>query len=248
MQRLGEVLGQGVGDVDAEAVHAAVGPEAEGLEEVVADFPVGPVQVRLFLGEDVHVPLAGRAVGLGDALPGGAAEDGFPVRRRELAVFALAVAEDVAVAGGGAARGGQGLLEPFVPVRGVVGDDVGDELDARGVQRGGHLVEVRQGAELGVHVAVVVDVVAAVGEGRGVERGEPDGVDPELLQVRDLGGDALDVAQAVTVGVGEAPRVDLVHRCLAPPVGVGGEVGTGQGCQRGGVGQGRFLRVWEGFW
>ena len=164
----------------------------------------------------------------------------------DLAVLALAVPEDVAVTGGGALRGREGLLEPFVPVRGVVRDDVGDQLDAGGVQRGGHLVEVLQGAELRVHVAVVVDVVAAVGERRGVERAEPDGVDPEFLQVRDLGGDALDVAQAVTVGIGEAARVDLVHGRLAPPVGVGGEVGIGQGCQRGGGGQGMILFLWLG--
>ena len=69
-QRFGEVLGQGVRHVHAEAVHAAVGPEAQGLEEVVADLAVGPVQVRLLLGEDVHVPLAGGAVRFGDAFPG----------------------------------------------------------------------------------------------------------------------------------------------------------------------------------
>ena len=240
-QRFGEVLGEGVRHVHAEAVHAAVGPEAQGLEEVVADLAVGPVQVRLLLGEDVHVPLAGGAVRFGDALPGGPAEHGVPVRRRELAVRALAVTEDVAVAGGGALGRGERLLEPFVPVGGVVGDDVRDQLDAGGVQGRGHLVEVRQRAQLGVHVAVVVHVVPAVGERRRVERAQPDGVDPQFLQVRDLGRDALDVAEAVAVGVGEAARVDLVDGGLAPPVGIGQAVGIGQGCQSGGGGQGMIL-------
>ena len=129
-QRFGEVLGQGVRHVYAEAVHAAVGPEAQGLEEVVADFAVGPVQVRLLLGEDVHVPLPGGAVRFGDAFPGGAAEDGFPVRGRNFAVLALAIPEDVALPGGGALRRGEGLLEPDVLVGRVVRDDVRDQLDA----------------------------------------------------------------------------------------------------------------------
>ncbi|MCY1238581.1 hypothetical protein D9M72_513260 [compost metagenome] len=221
---LGEVLGEGVCHVHAEAVHAAVGPEAQGLQEVVADFAVGPVQVRLLLGEDVHVPLARRAVRFGDALPGGTAEDGVPVRRRQLAVLAQAVTEDVAFAGGGAPRCGECFLEPFVPVRGVVGDDVRDELDAGLVQRGGHFGEVLQGAQLGVNVAVVVDVVTAVCERGGVERAEPHGVDPQFLQVGHFGGDAFDVAQAVTVRIREAARIDLVHGGLAPPVGIGCEV------------------------
>ena len=101
----------------------------------------------------------------------------------------------------------------------------------------------------GVDVAVVVDVVAAVGERRRVERARARRRrSPSSSRYGTFGGDALEVAEAVTVGVGEAARVDLVDRRLAPPVGVGGEVGTGQGCQRGGVGQRRFLRVWEGFW
>ena len=47
-----------------------------------------------------------------------------------------------------------------------------------GVQRGDHLVEVRERAQARVDVAVVVDVVAAVDQGRGVERAQPDRVDP----------------------------------------------------------------------
>jgi hypothetical protein len=67
----------------------------------------------------------------------------------------------------------------------VVRHDVDDDLDLPGVQPGGQLVEVGQRAEPRVHVAVVVDVIAAVGQGRGVERAEPDRVDAQCGQVRD---------------------------------------------------------------
>ena len=96
----------------------------------------------------------------------------------------------------------------------------------RAVQRGDHLVEVGQRAEPRVDVAVVGDVVPAVGERGGVERAEPDRVDAERGEVRHPGGDAAQVADAVAVGVGEAARVDLVDDGLAPPRRVG-VVGAG---------------------
>ena len=46
----------------------------------------------------------------------------------------------------------------------MVGDDVDHHLDVRRMQRGHHLVELVQGADLRVDVPVVVDVVAAVGQ------------------------------------------------------------------------------------
>ena len=61
-------VNQAVGDVDPEAVDAAVEPEAQRLLEVGLDVAVGPVDVRLLRGEKVQIPLAGAAVGLDDAL------------------------------------------------------------------------------------------------------------------------------------------------------------------------------------
>ncbi len=72
-------------------------------------------------------------------------------------------------------------------------------------------------AERRVDPAVVLDVVAAVGERRGVPRREPERVDAERLEVGQAGAHAGEVADAVTVRVGEAPRVDLVDDGAAPP-------------------------------
>ena len=65
--------------------------------------------------------------------------------------------------------------------------------------------------------AVVDDVVAVVGERRRVPGVEPERVDAEVAQVRQLGADAGEVADAVAVPVGEAPDVDLVDDRVAPP-------------------------------
>jgi hypothetical protein len=85
-----------------------------------------------------------------------------------------------------------------VLIRGVVRHDVDDDADPVGVQRGDHAVEVVEGAEPRIHVAVVGDIVAAVRERRRIERAEPDGVDAQLREVVDARDDARDVADAVS--------------------------------------------------
>ena len=69
----------------------------------------------------------------------------------------------------------------------------------------------------GVDVAVVGHVVAGVGLGRRVERVQPDGVDAEVGDVGQPRPDAGQIADAVTVGVGEAADVDLIDDGVAPP-------------------------------
>ncbi len=114
--------------------------------------------------------------------------------------------------------------EPGVLVGGVVGDQVDHHPDAAGVRLGDQPVEVVEGAEDGVDVGVVGDVVAEVGHRRRVERRQPDGVHPQrpggaVVQVVEPGRDPGQVAHAVAVRVGEAARVDLVDDPVPPPVG-----------------------------
>ena len=78
-------------------------------------------------------------------------------------------------------------------------------------------VEVGERAEDRIDVAVVGDVVAEVGHGRGVEGRDPDGVDAEGGEVVEAGEDAGEVADAVAVRVLKGARIDLIDDAVLPP-------------------------------
>ena len=88
--------------------------------------------------------------------------------------------QDVAVACRGSGRCGQRLGEPRVFVRGVVGDDVEDDAKTQLVGLDEHLLGFGESAEGRVDAAVVGDVVAAVGHGRGVTGVDPQRVDTQV--------------------------------------------------------------------
>src|ERR1700722_8499441 len=79
-------------------------------------------------------------------------------------------------------------------------------------------IEVGHGAVLGIDGFVVRDVVTEVNLRRRVARREPDGVDAKFLQIVEMRGDALQVADAVVVRVRKAARINLVKDGVAPPV------------------------------
>ena len=212
-RREGRVLDQAVADVDPEPVDAAVEPEAEHVVEVGQHLRRGPVEVGLGGVEEVQVPLA-----VGDLGPGAAAEDGQPVGRL--------VAEEVARAFRGARPGGERRDEPGVGRRRVVGHHVDDHAEAQRVRPLEQGVEVGERAEQRVDAAEVADVVAAVDLRRRVERREPDRVDAERGDGVEPRGDARQVAEPVTVAVGERARVDLVDDRRAPPGAAVGQDGS----------------------
>ena len=122
---------------------------------------------------------------------------------------------------------GAGRLEPRVLVAGVVHDEVDDDAHAALVRGVDELHEVGEVAELRQDVGVVGDVVAAVAQRRLEERRQPEAVDAEPLEVVELGGQALEVADAVAVAVLEGADQDLVEDGALEPVRVallGGDV------------------------
>ena len=201
-----------VRDVDAEAVHATVHPEPQGLFEVVEHLGVVPVQVRLFGVEQVQVPLPGVAVGLDHPCPRRPAEHRHPVVGRQHAVGTAAVAEDVALTLA-AGTGGHPRLKPGVLRAGVVGDQVHRHFDAALVRPGDHPVQRVEPTEQRVDIAGVGDVIAVVGHRRHGDRVQPDRVDPELLEVVEPGRDTVEVADAVAVAVGKRAWIHLVEHC-----------------------------------
>ncbi|CAH0322719.1 hypothetical protein SRABI128_04971 [Microbacterium sp. Bi128] len=225
------VLGDEVDDVHPEPVHASVQPPVHHLVDRGADLRILPVQVRLLLRKDVQVVLPGGLV----ELPRGPGERRAPVGRlRRLAPRGGAGVDvprrppPVPVALRVLLRG-PGFHEPRVLVRGVVDHQVHHQLHAARVQPVGQFPELLEGTEQRVHVPVVADVIAVVVLRGGVDRGEPDDVDPQPLAVVQHADDAAEVADAVAVGVGKAARIDLIDDGALEPV-----AGSRLGCFRGG--------------
>jgi hypothetical protein len=198
--------------IDPETVDAAVQPVPQDRVELGEHLLVAPVEVRLLGGEQVEVPLPVR-----DSRPRAAAEDRQPVVGRLCAVRAAAGPENVTIALGRAWRPSEGGAKPGMAVRGVVRHDVDDHLEAVRMRVPDQLLEVLERPEHRVHVAVIGDVVPAVGLRRRVERGEPDRVHAEIRQVRHPRADARQVAVPVTVAVGEAADIRLVAHRPPPP-------------------------------
>ena len=126
-------------------------------------------------------------------------------------------------------------------VGGVVEHHVEQDADVALLRLGDEAVEVGEGAVLRVDALVVGDVVAEVDLRRGIHGRDPDGVDAEGLEVVEALGDAVEVADAVAVGVLEAAGIDLVDDRVLPPGGVGGRGGGVDfgGSRRRGLGEGR---------
>ena len=200
------ILDQRMADVDPEARDPAVEPEAQDALELLAHLRVPPVQVGLTGGEVVQVVAAPLLV----ERPGGAAAEDRPPVVRHL------VCPDVEV---------RPIAEPGMAVGRVVRDEVEEDANPAPGGLRDQRVDVRQGSELRVHVGVVGDVVTPVDVRRRVDRVEPDSVDAQPFEVVQLRGQAVEVAHAVAVSVGERPGVDLVEDALTPP-GFGHRSGT----------------------
>src|SRR5712671_6441100 len=212
------VLDEKGGGVDADAGDAAIEPEAEDLLVLATNVRVIPVQVWLVRREEVEVPLARAAVRVGRASPRRTREIRRPARRHLVAVNAAARVEPEPRPLRRSGTGGKGGLEPGVPVRDVIGDDIDDRADPELERLADQGLGLGQGAEGRVDRAIVGDVVAPVLHRRRVPRGEPHGVDAEVTQVRELRADPGQVADPVAVRVGKAPDVDLIDDRVAPPL------------------------------
>ena len=99
----------------------------------------------------------------------------------------------------------------------VVHHEVRDDPDSSPVGVLHHRRQILEAAELGRDGHEVAYVVAAVMLGRGIERQQPQAVDPEPLEIFELLLQALEVADPVRVRVVEASRQELVeHGALVP--------------------------------
>jgi hypothetical protein len=197
--------------IEPKPVHTHVEPSPHHLHHCEDDTRVVVVEVRLMRKEAVPV------VGLRLRIPG-------PVRFLRVAeddprsgVTLVGIAPDVPVARIGIRPVAARPLEPGMLVRGMIDHELGDhpQLAALGFLH--EAPELLHGAEVGIDATVVRDIVAVVTPRRGIERQQPQGGNPELMQIIELLCEADEISDAVVIAVRERLDVQLIDdRVLEP--------------------------------
>src|SRR5580704_10463127 len=70
----------------------------------------------------------------------------------------------------------------------------------------------------GIDIFVIRNVIPEIGLWRRIARRNPNGIHPKTFQIVELGRNAFEVSNAVTVAVGEAARIDFVEHSVLPPL------------------------------
>ena len=216
--RLGQVLAAGPlaleqvrHCVEAEAVDARGQPEIEDALDLAPDRRVRVVQVGLVRVEAVPV------VGVRDGIPRPVRGLEVPEDDPRLRVAVRRIPPHVEITRRRSALGPPRTLEPGMLVGRVVRDELGDDPQAAAMRLDDEAPGVGERAVHGVDIGVVGNVVPVVPERRGVERQQPEGGDPEVLEVVELLDQPGKVADAVGVAVEEGADVKLVDdRVLVP--------------------------------
>ena len=86
-------------------------------------------------------------------------------------------------------------------VRGVVWNEVEDELQAAGMRGVDQRFEIRHGAEQRIYAGVIGDVIAEIGHRRREDRRQPDRIDAQFAQIGQPLDDPADVADPVGTGI-----------------------------------------------
>src|SRR5215469_9167375 len=100
----------------------------------------------------------------------------------------------------------------------MIGHKINDqpEMTAMGLFK--ESLKCFQVAEDRVYIAVIRNVIAKIGHGRGKKRGNPDGIHPKPGQVVKLSNDALQIPDAITIAIFETSWVNLVNHARLPPM------------------------------
>ncbi|MNX90728.1 hypothetical protein D3C86_1227880 [compost metagenome] len=197
--------------VQPQAVHAHVQPIAHHGQHFLQDLRIVIVQVGLMRIEAVP------EVGVCHRIPGPVRFLGIAEDDARAGIGLVVVRPHVETPGGRSGLCGSRALEPGMLVGGVVHHQLRDDAQSPGMRRTDQLAHVGDGAVVGMHAAVVRDVVAVVPARRGVEGQQPDGVDPQAGDVVQLGDQPGKVAHAIAVRVEEGLDVQLIDDGILVP-------------------------------
>src|SRR5690606_12846533 len=85
------------------------------------------------------------------------------------------------------------------------------------MRAGDEPVEVCEGAEDRVDIAIVGDVISEIVHRRGIEWREPDRIDPKRGDIVEPRRDPREIPDGVAVRIGIAARIDLIDDRALPP-------------------------------
>ena len=182
--------------VHAETRHAELRPEAHDLQNLGAYQRIGGIEIGLKIVEPMEVPslrdLVERPCRFLHTGEDDAVLDLWRFLFRPhipIAIFRLRVASR--------------FLKPWVFVGGVIDDQVDQDAHPPLLRAVREFDEIAQRSETRIDVVVVGDVIACVAIGRSLERHQPDRSDAKPMQIIEAAGQALEVADAVSVLVPE---------------------------------------------
>ena len=179
-----------IDNVTAEPGHAAVQPKAHHILNGRYHLFVVIVEVGLLLGKQVEIILPSHLVIFPAVLP----EEAAPVGRL-FALFPFSPNVKIGIRLLPAAA----LLEPLMPVAGVVDDQVHDNADIPLFRFGDEPIHIRQRTVVRVDLTVIADIIAVILIGGWIHRRKPQRPYPQSLQVVQPGDDPGQVADAVAV-------------------------------------------------
>jgi hypothetical protein len=129
----------------------------------------------------------------------------------------VGIAPDIPVASIGAGLAAPRTLKPRMLVGGVIDHQFRDHAQVSALGFLHEAPKILHGAEVGIDLAVIGDVVAVVAAGRRIERQQPQSGDAQLLQVIKPLGQPGKVANTVIVAVGERFDVKLIDDGVFEP-------------------------------
>ena len=100
----------------------------------------------------------------------------------------------------------------------VVDNQVQNDLDAMFVSFFDQLIHVLVASETCIDLSVITDIVTVVVLWGIKNRAEPDHIDPKVLKVGKFFNNALEIAEAVSVGVLKASWINLIYNGILPPI------------------------------
>ncbi|MEJ1968368.1 MAG: hypothetical protein WDN03_06990 [Rhizomicrobium sp.] len=214
--------------VEAQPVDADLEPEAHDRQRFRHHGRIVEIEIGLMRVETMPV------IGPRLLVPGPVRFLGIEENDARAGVAPVGVGPDVKVALRRSRRRLARALEPGVLVRRVVEHKFGDHAHPFGMRQRDEAAHVVDRAIVGMDAAIVRDVVAVVAPGRWIKRQEPDRSDAQFGEIVELVYQALKIADAVIVGIGERLDMELVDdRVLVPERIVGtfflqGLIGAGE--------------------